>query len=128
MEQKEISQLVQDAQMLIHTQYPYLQGSGDIAEILQVSAPYLIREFTKALGISPTKYLIAYKLEQSKTLLLTENLYVDTVANLVGFSCGNYFSKVFRKHYNMSPSEYAMANKGSGEDQDVGEVFPQLYL
>lgn len=117
--------LVEDGLELIHSQYPYLYGSQDMAQRLEVSAPHFIREFKKAVGQSPTNYLIHYKLEQSKKLLLTEHLYVDTVANLVGFSCGNYFAKVFRKHYGMTPTEYSLAHKGQGGEE--GE-FPELYL
>ncbi len=124
-EQKSLPQLVQDAQKLVESNYPYLQGSGDIAEILQISTPHFIREFKKATGQSPSQYLILYKLEKSKKLLLTDNLYVDTVANLVGFSCGNYFAKVFRKHFHQTPSEYIAQNKGKAQEN---EEFPELYL
>ncbi len=116
--------LIQDALDLIHKQYPYLYGSGDLAERLQVSTAHFIREFKKTMGESPTNYLIHYKLEQSKSLLLTDNLYVDTVANLVGFSCGNYFAKVFKKHFHMTPSQYIAQNQGKIAPDD----HPELYL
>lgn len=124
---KQLSPLVEDARELIHRRYPYLMGSGEMAEILQVSAPHLIRQFRQELGSSPTRYLIDYKLEQSKKLLATPQLYVDTVANLVGFSCGNYFAKVFKKAYGLSPTQYMAQIQGQQtpeEDQD----FPELYL
>lgn len=120
----EVPELVQDAQKLVEEQYPYLQGSSDLAELLQVSPEHLIRQCKKHLGISPTQYLIQHKLEKSKHLLLTDNLYVDTVANLVGFSSGNYFSKVFRKHYGISPTEYIAENKGNPPQEE----FPELYV
>lgn len=117
--------LVQDALDIIHSKYPYLLGSTDISEILQVSSPHLIRSFKAELGVSPTKYLIHYKLERSRKLLLQEKLYVDTVANLVGFSCGNYYAKAFKKAYGLTPSQYiAQQQKEEGE----GEDFPELYL
>lgn len=122
----EYSELVQDARKLIHDKYPYLYGSTDLAEILQVSSPHLIRTFKKETGQSPTAYLIEYKLEQAKHLLLQEHFYIDTVANVVGFSCGNYFSKVFRKHFGQTPSEYRAENMGKN-DQDLKD-FPELYL
>lgn len=120
------SQLVQDALKLIHEKYPYLYGSNDLAEYLQVSSPHLIRCFTKEMKDSPTNYLIQYKLKQSKILLLQDNLYVDTVANLVGFSSGNYFAKVFKKHFNMTPSQYIAENQGN-KQENLTE-FPELYL
>lgn len=118
--------LVNDALTTIHERYPFLYGSGDLAEQLGVSSPHLIRCFKKEVGESPTNYLISYKLEMSKQLLLQENLYVDTVANLVGFSCGNYFSKVFKKHFSITPSQYILENQD--KRTEMLEDFPELYL
>ncbi len=126
-EQKERSELVQDARDIIHNKYPYLAGSTDIADLLQVSAPHLIREFSREMGISPTRYLVNYKLEQGKKLLGTQHLYVDTVANLVGFSCGNYFAKVFKKAYGLTPSQYvAQIQPQIAPEED--QEFPELYV
>lgn len=118
--------LVNDALTIIHEKYPFLYGSADLAEQLEVSSPHLIRCFKKAVGDSPTNYLISYKLDMSKQLLLQENIYVDTVANLVGFSCGNYYAKVFKKHFSMTPSEYISQNQD--KRTEMLEDFPQLYL
>lgn len=123
-EKTEVPELVQDVQTLIENKYPYLQGTGDLAELLQVSPEHLIRVYKKHTGVTPAQSLIQYKLERAKLLLLTEHLYVDTVANLVGFSCGNYFSKVFKKHYGMTPTDYALEHRGKEEEGD----FPELYL
>lgn len=129
--QKECSQLVQDAREVIHSKYPYLSGSTDIADLLQVSAPHLIRAFTREMGTSPTRYLVAYKLEQAKKLLGTQHLYVDTVANLVGFSCGNYFAKVFKKAYGQTPSQFVAKKQLQATQPDSteeSEDFPELFL
>lgn len=125
-EKSTLPELVQDALAVIHEQYPYLYGSGDLAELLQVSSPHLIRVFKKATGQSPTQYLIAYKLAQSKGFLMQENFYIDTVANVVGFSCGNYYAKVFRKHYGITPSEYIQENRGKTAPEEPHR--PEMYL
>ncbi len=98
--------LVQRAVLIIEQNYMYLYGVEDISDKLGVSKSHLIREFSKYMGISPLKYLTKFKLEQSKTLLVSEKLHIDTIANMVGFANGNYFSKVFRKEYDMSPTEF----------------------
>lgn len=125
-EQPNPSALVNDALAIIHSKYPHLYGSNDIAELLEVSSPHLIRCFTKELGTSPTKYLLSYKLDRSKLLLLQQELPIDTVANLVGFSCGNYYAKVFRKHFHQSPTEYMRENKHL--KPEIDEEFPELYV
>lgn len=124
------STLTQDALKIIEERYPYLYGSTDIAQFLEVSSPHLIRNFKKELGETPTSYLIKFKLKQSKVLLLQENLYIDTVANLVGFSSGNYFAKVFKKHFQLSPSEYIRSMEGKTPEEIPVELtqFPELLL
>lgn len=125
-EEPKNSPLVEDTLAIIHNKYPHLYGSNDIAELLEVSSPHLIRCFKKELGTSPTKYLLSYKLERSKLLLLQRDLPIDTVANLVGFSCGNYYAKVFRKHFNQSPTQYMIENQHL--KPEIDEEFPELYI
>lgn len=120
--------LVKNAILMIQQKYPYLYGSGDLSEALGVSSSHLIREFKKSIGQSPTQYLIGYKLAQAKKLLLKEEFYIDTVANVVGFSCGNYFAKVFKKHFGISPRDYIAQNRGKVALQEGEGEFPEWYL
>ncbi len=120
--------LVKDALDLMHESFPYLYGAGDVAEELEVSVAHLIRQFKKYVGETPTNYLIRYKLEKSKELLGDESLYIDTIANVVGFSCGNYYAKVFRKYYGISPSQYILENPRKSDLAPQGDSFQDIYL
>ena len=46
------------------------------------------------------------KLTEAKQLLKTTDMTLDDIAFHLGFSNGNYFSKVFKKNCGFSPSEY----------------------
>ncbi|MBE5684707.1 MAG: AraC family transcriptional regulator [Ruminococcus sp.] len=46
------------------------------------------------------------KLTEAKRLLPSTDMTLDDIAWHLGFSNGNYFSKVFKKNCQMSPSEY----------------------
>lgn len=100
------SRLIQTALLIIEQDYMYIYGVDDIAQRLGVSKSHFIREFTKQVNITPLKYLTKVKLERSKVVLANEQLPIDLVASLVGFSCGNYFAKVFKKEYGISPTEF----------------------
>ncbi|MFI3116144.1 MAG: AraC family transcriptional regulator [Clostridia bacterium] len=100
------SRLVQKCILYIETDYMYILGVDDIAQTLNVSKSHLIREFSKEVGITPNKYLVAQRLSQAKILLLNEDVPIESIAEAVGFSCGNYFSKVFKKEYGITPREY----------------------
>ena len=71
----------------------------------------MTREFEKEFGAAPGKFLINIRLEKAIYLLLTEpNLTVNEIAESTGFSCGNYFSKVFKNKFNTTPTEYRKNN------------------
>ena len=65
----------------------------NLAELLGVSSSYFNRLFVKETGLTPLGYLNHLRI-------------VDEVAKKCGFSCGNYFCKVFRKALGYSPSEF----------------------
>lgn len=98
--------LVEKCIRIIETEFMYIAGIEDVADNLGVTKHHLIREFTKYMYISPNKYLIKFKLEQSKVLLAEDQLSIDDIARAIGFSSGNYFAKVFRKEYQMTPTEF----------------------
>lgn len=56
-------------------------------------------------------YLIEVRLEKAKFLLLTTNDTIDSIARKVGYSGGNYFSRLFTKRFNIKPSKYRSLNR-----------------
>ncbi len=76
-----------------------------IAEQFYISPTQLYRIFIKEMGISPKQYLISYRIEKAKKLLL-EGSTVNYAAYQCGFSDLYYFSKFFKKLYGVSPTEY----------------------
>lgn len=104
------SRLVQRCLLYIKSDYMYIAGVEDIAFAFDISKSHLIREFSKQVGISPNKYLIKHKLEHSKYLLTNDQLSIDAVAQAIGFSGGNYFSKCFKKEYGMTPTDFILSS------------------
>ncbi len=70
--------------------------------------PAHLRElFRRQYEISPMEYLQEVRLKKSEDLLMNQhNLSLKEIAEVVGFRDPLYFSKVFRKSYGVSPSEY----------------------
>lgn len=52
------------------------------------------------------QYLTDLKLDKSRKLLVTTESSVSVIANSLGFEDQLAFSKVFKKHFSLSPSEY----------------------
>ena len=78
-----------------------------LAEKLFMSTGYFCRIFKKHAGTGYATYLTKIRLEKAKEILLTGKYTVNEVARMVGFRDASYFSSVFKKHYNQSPSNLA---------------------
>lgn len=67
---------------------------------------YLYRLFKNKEGISPYDYIIQYKLEKAKKLLLSKEYSIGEIASFVGYEDKLAFSKLFSRKYGISPSQY----------------------
>jgi signal transduction histidine kinase/DNA-binding response OmpR family regulator len=79
----------------------------ELSKIVGMSRSQLYRKITALTGQSPADFIYASRLQQAKKLLIEEKYSVMDVAHLTGFSSSNSFSQVFKKHFGMSPKEYA---------------------
>lgn len=78
-----------------------------ICQCLNISRSYLYKLFRRYCGVSPSNYLIHFRLEKARELLNEQKYPVNEVAEQVGFSDHPYFTKRFRMAYDMTPREYA---------------------
>lgn len=107
---KELPPLIQQTIKKMRSEYAVIEGIDGISNSLGVSKYHLIRQFNKATGISPGKFLTKLKLEKAVELLGSTDLKIDEIARLVGYTNGNYFIKVFHKFFGISPGEYRVKN------------------
>ncbi len=99
-------QLVEGAKEYIEDNFEKNLSLLSVAEYLGVSQSHLSREFSKHTGEQPVKYLTKVRLEKAIDMLCTTDMNLDSISRACGFGDGNYFSKVFRKYMNVSPSEF----------------------
>ena len=72
-----------------------------------ISRAQLHRKMKEMTGISTSEFIRNIRLEQAARLLKEQKINVTQVAYTVGFSNLAHFSTIFRKHFGVSPSEYA---------------------
>lgn len=77
-----------------------------IAEELHVDRKYLRNLFVKYTGKPTKQYLDSYRMSKAAELLGIKDMSINIVAISVGYEDQLSFSKVFKKHYGISPSEY----------------------
>lgn len=77
-----------------------------LADLCMMSPSHFIRSFSKYLNRTPHEYLLAYRLQQSKLLLITTNQTIETIADECGFNSASHFARAFRKSVGASPTEF----------------------
>ncbi len=103
-----------DSDRYVHTlityigeNYAQIKLERELAEVIHVSTRYMHKLFRQKLGISPMAYLVNYRINQAKNLLITTNYSIKDVSEIVGFSTPTYFCRTFEKHcHGLSPSAY----------------------
>lgn len=78
----------------------------EVCKNLNISQPYLYKEFKKKYGLSMKQYIEKVKYEHAKELLLSTDMNITQVAESVGFDDVLAFSAFFKKHSNYSPLNY----------------------
>lgn len=74
-----------------------------IADFLRVSPYYLSHVFSQESDFSLFSYLTSIRMEHANRMLQEGERNVSEVARAVGYEDGNYFAKVFRRHFGRSP-------------------------
>jgi AraC-like DNA-binding protein len=80
-----------------------------------ISRAQLHRKMKEMTGISTSEFIRNIRLEQAARLLKEQKINVTQVAYTVGFSNLAHFSTIFRKHFGVSPSEYAGGSAANDE-------------
>ncbi|CED94844.1 Transcriptional regulator, AraC [Romboutsia ilealis] len=82
----------------------------DLADLFYVSPTYLARLFKKEVNSSIVEYINTQRIKQSTCLLKDRNLPIHQISQMVGISDYNYFSRLFKKYMNKTPSQYRKNN------------------
>ena len=80
-----------------------LQSMG---EALRISPYYLSHVFKQMSGYSPVQYLLRRRIGEAQTLLITTELSVARIAEMVGYDSQSYFNLQFTKNVGMPPNRY----------------------
>jgi AraC-like DNA-binding protein len=77
----------------------------DLAEEAGVTADYLRNLFQQRFGMRPVEYRTALRLAKARDQLISTDKNVKEAARTAGYPDALYFSRVFRRHFAMSPSQ-----------------------
>jgi len=81
-------------------------GVDRLAGIAQLSRAHFVRLFTASVGIAPSSYVFAQRMERAERLLIATDSGIGEIAATCGFADGNYFAKAFRRAHGVTPGEF----------------------
>jgi AraC-like DNA-binding protein len=80
---------------------------SDLVQISGLSRAHFSRCFAESEGLPPAEFVLQQRLQRAAKLLTKADfLPVKEVAVLCGFEDANYFSKVFRRFYGITPTQF----------------------
>ena len=81
--------------------------SESFSKALGMSRMQLHRKLKALTGLSATEFIRSQRLKLAAQLLKKSDINVSQVGYAVGFNNHSYFTKCFKEHYGISPSDYA---------------------
>ena len=92
---------------LMHSDPARPWSVGQLAKKAALSRSAFYERFTRAVGLAPMEYLLAWRMAVAKDLLRREELGLSEVAERVGYASASTFSTAFSRHVGQAPRRYA---------------------
>ena len=105
--------LIGDAISYINEHYNENITLPVLAKKTNMSCRSLSRHFKNASGTSPIQYLIQVRLNHAARLLLNTNKSIESISNECGFQEENYFIRIFKKYFKLSPYKFRISHRQS---------------
>ncbi len=112
----------------IHSNYRRKISLNELSEHLFLSVPYLSKYIKKQLGMNFLDYLNNIRLFHAVDDLLYSSQPLTAIAMDNGFANTAAFTEVFKKVYNMTPSEYRQQMRVSSEKNQNADHDEQKRL
>lgn len=100
------NQYIRAAIELMESHYASNISINDICSLIYLSPCHFKRVFKEHTGKSPYQYLMRLRIEKSRELLKNTRYSVEEVARRCGFVNAGHFATVFKRFFNLSPTEF----------------------
>ncbi len=100
------SQYVNKSMAYIRENYATIERIQEISDYLGLNLEYLCRLYKSETGDTVNNKLTDQRIKIASHLLMTTDLKVNEIAEMVGYNSLSYFSRTFRKKMNQSPNGY----------------------
>ena len=97
----------------IDTHYKEPLTLDTLSSVAHINKYYLAHTFKEEYGLSPIRYMISRRIDESRFLLRETDMSMSQIARVLGFSSASYFSQSFRRAEGMTPVEYRKQQKNA---------------
>ena len=77
-----------------------------LADMTCMSKDHFIRIFKKETGETPNTFITKRRLEKAELLLISTNIPIKGIAQMLGYSDFSYFNRVFKQNSGITPQQY----------------------
>ncbi|RHL10480.1 MULTISPECIES: response regulator [Bacteroides] len=88
-----------------------------LCNLLNMSRTSFYNKIKALTDQAPADYIRLIRLKRAAQLLKEQQHSITEVAEMTGFSDAKYFREVFKKHFNVSPSQYAKQKEEDNNDK-----------
>lgn len=97
---------IYDAIKYIHDHYAEQLYVPELARLSHLSADRFTTLFKRVTSTTPHQYILRFRLQRAGELMKRTSLSIQQIAGMTGFEDQLYFSRIFKKHYRQTPSDY----------------------
>ncbi len=102
---------IAEAIRFIESRYATIRSLDEIADFCNVTRSHLARLFKSTLHVTLQEYVINYRLNKAKELLVNTNLPIYQIAQQVGYEGALQFNKAFKNRMKVPPKTWRLQNR-----------------
>lgn len=106
-EDKSIKKVLEQMQFQYNSNRPVSQYAEDCS----LSLYRFVHKFKEVTGMTPLGYITRIRINAAKELLSNSSFSISEISSLIGYQDSLYFSRVFKKETELSPTEYRKKNE-----------------
>ncbi|PHV71697.1 hypothetical protein CS063_03810 [Sporanaerobium hydrogeniformans] len=81
----------------------------DLARYVHCSLSYFTKSFSKAMGVTPTQYIMMLKVEEATRLLTIGSPTCEDLAQSLGFYDATHFIRTYKKYTGQTPKQFKVS-------------------